>query len=126
MQIILMNLTRFEGNGSDMLSAQDEHTVRDLDSQSDFEDAVYESIGYIFHGIEIKGRKSPGKNSNLLHFARCNKLEKLAAEQPKKVWYNTIRSAREHLDESVGSNNWKWCKQCEAEVTQKLLEQEGF
>ncbi|MFM1802425.1 MAG: hypothetical protein RJA81_1777 [Planctomycetota bacterium] len=109
-----------------MISAQEESMIRDLASQEDFEDAVYESVGYIFHGIEIKGRKVPGKNSNLLHFAHCNKLEKLSSEQPIKFWFSRIRTAREHLDEAMGSKNWKWCKQCESEITQRLLEQEGF
>lgn len=109
-----------------MVSAQVEETVKELESPADLEDACDESVGYIFHGMEIKGRKSPGKNGNLLHFAHCNKVEKLAAEQPRKFWYRTIRIASEHLNTNIGDQNWKWCKQCESSVTQKLLETEGF
>lgn len=109
-----------------MLSTQDDQAVRELNSQADFEDARDESVGYIFHGNAAKVKRAVGKNVNLLHFATCNKLVKLSADQPHKVWFDKIRTARAHLDESVGSESWKWCKQCESEVTQRLLEQEGF
>ena len=109
-----------------MLSTQEDQAIRELNSQADFDDARDESVGYIFHGNAAKRRRTVGKNTNLLHFARCNKLEKMAADQPHKVWFGTIRVAREHLNESVGQEGWKWCKQCESEVTQKLLESEGF
>ena len=109
-----------------MPSTQDVQTVRDLETQDDYEEAREESVGYIFHGGVIKGRRTTSKNGNMLHFARCNKIDKLAVDQPKKLWFGTIRVAREHLNQSFGAESWKWCKQCEAEVTQKLLEQEGF
>lgn len=109
-----------------MPSTQVVQTVRDLETQEDYEEVREESVGYIFHGGLIKGRRTTSKNGNMLHFARCNKIDKLAVDQPKKLWFGTIRVAREHLDQNFGTESWKWCKQCEAEVTQKLLEQEGF
>lgn len=116
----------WKDQNNSMITAQAEETVKEIQSPGAFDDVRDECIGYVFHGIEMKGRKAPGKNSNLLHFAHCNKLEKLATDQPRKVWFRTIRVAREHLDTSIGQQNWKWCKQCESEVTQKLLETEGY
>ncbi len=58
--------------------------------------------------------------TNLLHFARCAKLEK-ASDEEAKIWFKTIAIAKTHLDEAVGPNRWKWCKVCEREITQKIL-----
>ena len=53
-----------------MPSTQDVQTVRDLETQDDYEEAREESVGYIFHGGLIKGRRTTSKNGNMLHFAR--------------------------------------------------------
>ena len=58
--------------------------------------------------------------TNLLHFARCAKLEKVG-DGEIKIWFRTIAIAKAHLDETVGTNRWKWCKICEREITQKIL-----
>jgi len=68
-----------------------------------------------------EGRRGAVKaGTNLLHFARCAKLDK-AGDGESKIWFRTIAIAKEHLDESVGSSRWKWCKICEREITQKIL-----
>jgi hypothetical protein len=105
---------------------QDTPNVRELPSKKDLEMAKDEAEGYIFHGSERATRKAPAKNSNLLHFAHCQKLTKLTDDQTKFLWFERIRVASAHLNDAVGADRWKWCKQCEAEVTQKLLESEGY
>ena len=30
----------------------------------------------------------------------------------------------EVLDESIGNSRWKWCKVCEREITQKILNEQ--
>jgi len=109
-----------------MLTAQESQNVRELGSKSELESARDDGHGYIYHGTDKPVRKTAPKNANLLHFAHCNKIEKLAEGQPRIIWFDRIRVASEHLNENVGQDKWKWCKQCESEVTQKLLEQEGY
>ena len=43
------------------------------------------------------------------------------ADSEAKVWFRTIRHAKQHLDAEVGAGKWKWCKVCEREITQKIL-----
>lgn len=109
-----------------MLTAQESQNVRELATKSELEDAKDDGEGYIYHGTEKPLRKTVPKNANLLHFAHCNKLNKVAEDQTRIIWFDRIRVASVHLNEVVGQDRWKWCKQCEAEVTQKLLEQEGY
>lgn len=109
-----------------MLTAQDSQAVRELGSKSELESARDEGSGYIYHGTAKPPRKAPAKNANLLHFAHCNKLNRIAEGQTRVLWFDRIKSASEHLNGTVGQDRWKWCKQCESEVTQKLLELEGF
>lgn len=109
-----------------MLTAQESQNVRALESKSELENAQEDGQGYIYHGSEKPPRKAAPKNANLLHFAHCNKLNKIAEGQTRILWFERIRAASEHLNDTVGQDRWKWCKQCEAEVTQKLLEQEGY
>jgi|GEM_PF-779376 len=109
-----------------MLTAQDSQAVRELGSKSELDDAKDDGNGYIYHGSEKPPRKAPPKNANLLHFAHCNKLNKIADGQTRILWFDRIRIASEHLNDTVDLDRWKWCKQCESEVTQKLLEQEGY
>ena len=42
-----------------------------------------------------------------------------AADAPRLT--RTIAIAKQHLDETVGASRWKWCKLCEREITQKIL-----
>lgn len=102
---------------------QDQAGVRPLESSHDLDEARLEAVGYIFHGTlpPTEGRRGAVKaGTNLLHFARCAKLDK-AGDGESKIWFRTISIAKEHLDEAVGSNRWKWCKICEREITQKIL-----
>jgi hypothetical protein len=98
--------------------------VRQLDSPEDFAEARLEAIGFVFHGTLMAdgdGKRPAVKaGTNLLHFARCAKLEK-AGDGEVKIWFRTINLAKTHLDEAVGTSRWKWCKICEREITQKIL-----
>jgi hypothetical protein len=97
--------------------------VRKLESPEEFAEARIEATGFIFHGTlaDSNGKRPPSRSqSNLLHFARCVKLEKVG-DGENKIWYRSIRLAQKHLDEVVGQRHWKWCKVCEREITQKIL-----
>ncbi len=96
---------------------------RVLESLEDWVEARCEAIGFIFHGlITPPGAKKPAgrAGTNLLHFARCGKLEK-AGETEVRYWFRSIKVAKQHLDDHVGPQHWKWCKICEREITQKIL-----
>jgi hypothetical protein len=102
---------------------QNETDIRPLDTSDDVEETRLEAVGFIFHGTipEADAKRGTVKaGTNLLHFARCAKLDK-AADSESKIWYRTITIAKEHLDDTVGANRWKWCKICEREITQKIL-----
>jgi hypothetical protein len=102
---------------------QDQASVLPLETVDDWVETRLEALGYIFHGaipIPDGKRGAPKAGSNLLHFARCPKLDKVA-ESESKIWFRTISIAKQHLDEVVGANRWKWCKICEREITQKIL-----
>lgn len=105
------------------MSIQDQAGIRPLETEDDFSETRIEAIGFIFHGAlaTTEGRRPAIKpGSNLLHFARCVKLDK-AGESEAKIWFRTVGHAKEHLDEAVGGGRWKWCKLCEREVTQRVL-----
>jgi hypothetical protein len=106
------------------MPTQDQVGVRPLESLEDFSEARLEAVGFVFHGTALPngdGKKPAVKaGTNLLHFARCAKLEK-AGESETKIWFRTISLAKIHLDEAVGPDRWKWCKICEREITQKIL-----
>ena len=100
-----------------------ESGVRPLESVDDLEETRLGAVGFIFHGtIPQDGAKraTAKAGTNLLHFARCAKLEK-AGEAEAKIWFRTIGIAKEHLDQTVGTDRWKWCKVCEREITQKII-----
>ena len=105
---------------------QDQVGVRPLETPEELAEARLEAIGYVFHGavpMDSGNGKRPAAikaGTNLLHFARCAKLEK-AGDGEAKIWFKTIAIAKSHLDETVGPNRWKWCKVCEREITQKIL-----
>ena len=98
-------------------------SVRTIETSDDFAETRLEAVGYVFHGTIPKpdAKKSAVKaGSNLLHFARCGKLDKVA-ESEGKLWFRTIRHAKQFLDAQCGETKWKWCKVCEREITQKIL-----
>lgn len=102
---------------------QDQAAVRPLDSTDELDEARLEAIGFIFHGVipqEDGKRKAVKAGTNLLHFARCAKLDKVG-DAEAKIWFRSISIAKEHLDGTIGANRWKWCKICEREITQKIL-----
>lgn len=100
--------------------------IRPLETADDFAETRLEAIGYVFHGAvplgEGNGKRQPAikPGTNLLHFARCVKLDK-AGDGESKIWFKSISLAKIHLDENVGTLRWKWCKVCEREITQKIL-----
>jgi hypothetical protein len=70
------------------------------------------------------GKRAGAKaGTNLLHFARCAKLDK-AGDGESKIWFRTLGIAKTHLDETVGANRWKWCKVCEREITQRIINEQ--
>ena len=102
---------------------QDQTGVRPLETADDWVETRLEALGYIFHGtIPIPESKRGGARAgaNLLHFARVPKLDKVG-ETEARIWFRTIAIAKQHLDETVGANRWKWCKLCEREITQRIL-----
>lgn len=105
------------------MQTQDQAGIRPLDTADDLTETRLEAIGFVFHGtIPVEGAKKPAvrAGTNLLHFARCAKLDR-AADSEAKIWFRTVTIAKKHLDGSVGADRWKWCKICEREITQKVL-----
>ena len=108
-----------------MLTQQKLPAFRNLESSDEFSETRLEAIGFIFHGVvpEANGKAGHGRSpSNLLHFARCSKLEKVT-ETETKIWFKSVRVAIEHLDGLIGTKRWKWCKICEREITQRILDE---
>ena len=105
------------------MQTQDQVGIRALESAEDLAETRLEAIGYVFHGtIPVEGAKKPAvrAGTNLLHFARCAKLDR-TLDSEAKLWFRTIGIAKGHLDDAVGPARWKWCKVCEREITQKIL-----
>jgi hypothetical protein len=99
--------------------------VRALESSEEFSETRLEAIGFIFHGAvpESNGKTRNSRAPlNLLHFARCSKLERVG-ENETKIWFKSVRVAIEHLDGLIGTKRWKWCKICEREITQRILDE---
>jgi hypothetical protein len=97
--------------------------VRPLETLDDFAETRLEAIGFVFHGVvpQVEGKRPSVKTgTNLLHFARCAKLERVG-DAEAKIWFRTVNIAKAHLDATVGPNRWKWCKVCEREITQRVL-----
>lgn len=106
------------------MPTQEQTGIRPLESLDDFAETRCEAIGFIFHGnfAVAKGKGQGSAANNLLHFARCARLEKVN-DDDTKIWFRSVRIAHTHLDEVVGSKRWKWCKYCEKEITQRILDE---
>ena len=104
-----------------MLVKDQSVSMRTIESPDDLSETRLEAVGYVFHGTmpENNGKRLRA-GSNLLHFARCPKLDR-AAENETKIWFRTIRIASQHLNEKLGLSRWKWCKVCEREITQRMI-----
>jgi hypothetical protein len=98
-------------------------TARTIESSDELAETRLEAVGFVFHGINpVKVARAVRAGSNLLHFARCPKLDR-ASRDPNVLWYPTIRTATGHLNEEYGSSRWQWCKHCQQEVTQRMLDE---
>ncbi len=110
-----------------MLIKDQPSSVRTIENEDDFAETRLEAIGFVFHGVLlVPDAKKPARTkagSNILHFARCAKLERVG-DGEAKIWYRSIRVAKAHLDEHAGAGRWKWCKLCEREITQKILNEQ--
>jgi len=106
-----------------MLIKDQATSIRPIDDADEFAETRLEAVGFVFHGSIPKadGKRAGSRaGANLLHFARCAKLDKVGPHETK-IWFRTIRVAKLHLDTTVGNNHWKWCKLCEKEITQRIL-----
>ena len=107
------------------MPTQQDASLRPLETPDDLAETRLEAIGFVYHGLVAppngNGKRPAVKaGTNLLHFARCAKLDKVS-DNESLIWFRTIFVAKSHLDETVGSERWKWCKVCEREITQKIL-----
>ncbi len=96
--------------------------IRPLETSDDFEETRIEALGFIFHGSPPGTKKKAAAGTNLLHFARCARLEKIGDDETK-IWFRSVRVAHQHLNEAYGDKQWKWCKYCQREVTQRVLDE---
>ncbi|GIW86541.1 MAG: hypothetical protein KatS3mg108_0865 [Isosphaeraceae bacterium] len=106
-----------------MLLQDQSASFRSIESEDDLAETRIEAVGFIFHGHLPTPDRKPGRvkaGTNILHFARCPKLDRAAADEDK-LWFRSIRVAKAHLDQAVGLGRWKWCKLCEREITQRIL-----
>lgn len=106
----------------------DDKTLRRLETSGDVAEARLAAVGYVFHGMipaegEIVKRRTVRAGTNQLHFARCARIDRAGAAEAR-VWFKTIASAKIHLDEMVGPGQWSWCKTCQREITQRILDEE--
>jgi hypothetical protein len=109
-----------------LMKGQAAPSIRMIETSEDFDETRLEAVGYVFHGVLPSGdgkRSAARAGSNILHFARCAKLDKVG-ESETKIWFRTLGIAKDHLDKVVGAGRWKWCKVCEREITQKLINEQ--
>jgi hypothetical protein len=122
----MIQMKKVDGFGKLFMPTQQKSAgVRSLESAEEFFETRLEAIGFIFHGsvTEAKGKGGSGRSpTNLLHFARCAKLERVG-ENETKIWFRSVRVALKHLDDLIGHQRWKWCKVCEREITQRILDE---
>jgi hypothetical protein len=111
--------------GETFMLTQEVPGVRTIQTAEEFSESRVEAIGFIFHGTlaESNGKRNASRSpANLLHFARCSKLDKVG-ELETKIWFRSIRVAVKYLEGMVGRRHWKWCKVCEREITQRILDE---
>lgn len=97
--------------------------VRPIETRDEFVETRLEAVGFVFVGNSASsngGKVSGRSGANVLHFARCAKLDQSGATR-SMLWFRSIRVAKAHLDETVGADRWKWCKSCQKEITQRIL-----
>jgi len=104
------------------MPVQNQTGIRPLETSDDFDETRIEAVGFIFHGPPPGTKKRAASGTNQLHFARCARLEKIG-EDETKIWFRSVRVAHQHLNEVVGENRWRWCKYCQREITQRVLDE---
>jgi len=102
--------------------------IQMLETPEDVNEARIEAIGFIFHGMIPRGgedvkRPAVRAGVNILHFARCPKIDKAAGTEAK-IWFRSVGVAKAYLDANVGLKRWSWCKICQREITQKVLDEQ--
>ncbi len=124
--ILMIEMKKVDGFGKIFMPIQQKAaSIRSLESPEEFFETRLEAIGFIFHGTvtEVKSKSAASRAAtNLLHFARCPKLEKVN-DSETKIWFRSVRIALNHLDELIGHHRWKWCKVCDREITQRILDE---
>src|SRR5215212_3948118 len=92
-----------------MLIKDQAASVRAIESPEELAETRLEAIGFVYHGtVPDPEAKRPARGgANLLHFARCAKLDK-ATDGETKIWFRSIRIAKQHLDTAIGADRWKW------------------
>ena len=71
-----------------IMPISDQQGVRPLETLDDFSETRIEAIGFVFHGAlpPAEGKRPAVKaGTNLLHFARCAKLEKAGDGEAKII-----------------------------------------
>ena len=98
--------------------------VRNLENPEEFSETRVEAIGFIFHGTlaDSNGKRPSARSpSNLLHFARCAKLEKVG-DGETEIWFRHPAGDQASRRDRR-ARHWKWCKVCEREITQRILDE---
>ena len=99
--------------------------VRNLENPGEFSEARVEAIGYIFHGTlaDSNGKRPTARSqSNLLHFARCAKLEK-AGDGESRIWFRASGWRRSTSTRWSGSATGSGARSATAEITQRILDE---
>lgn len=97
--------------------------IRPLETSYDFEETRVGAVGFIFHGRPPETKRRVPVASNQLHFARCARLDRINEDDETKFWFRSVRVAHKYLNETYGEEKWRWCKYCQREITQRILDE---
>ena len=99
--------------------------VRALESSEEFSETRLEAIGFIFHGAvpESNGKprnaRTPLESAALRSMQQAGKSRRERNKDLVQVGPGRYRASR-RLDRN---QRWKWCKICEREITQRILDE---
>ena len=74
------------------------------------------------HGMPTASLMQAARRPTCCISPAVRKLEKVG-DNETKIWFRSVRVAIKHLDELIGHQRWKWCKICEREITQRILDE---